>query len=369
METKIKKLLPLAGIVCSVFATGLFADHDSMHQQHQTQQKEMYPAGIIHEGGQYREITPSAGPRVSDGVDLFITADFIYWKARQDGLGYVANGYSSTTANASSGSVQQVGFEFDPGFKVGLGLNLCHDGWDVYAQYTWLHSNPGKSSKSDPTGTTLFPMWNIANEYPTHDDGIINATGNWDLQFNVIDLELGRNYFISQYLTLRPHFGFKGTWQDNDYSVVYITVDGPNIDTNKMNNDQDYWGFGIRTGLQTAWHFNTNWSIFGDFAISALWGKFDTTRKDVTSNDSNPATIQTVFNVENNFYTLKEVLELALGLRWETWFSDDDYHFMIQAGWEEQIWLSNNQLISFYEESAHGDLTLHGLTIKARFDF
>ena len=37
-------------------------------------------------------ITPSAGPVVKHGADIFVDADFIYWTARQDGLPYVYTG-------------------------------------------------------------------------------------------------------------------------------------------------------------------------------------------------------------------------------------------------------------------------------------
>jgi len=42
--------------------------------------------------GQKRSVTPDAGPRVQNGYDLTTTVDFIWWKARQDGLAYATSG-------------------------------------------------------------------------------------------------------------------------------------------------------------------------------------------------------------------------------------------------------------------------------------
>ena len=371
METKLKKLLPLAALC-------LLSSLDAAQGDSQPRG----PAGKINDyhEGRFREITPNAGPRVSDGVDVFITADFIYWTSREDGLGFAYSGGRSGTANVDpgKGDVKHPDFEFNPGFKVGLGLNLSHDGWDVWAQYTWLHSHTDTERTSQELATsTLRPMWflNTLDNNGTGSTGpstvLTRATGDWDLHFNVIDLELGRNFFVSQYLTIRPFVGFKGSWQDQDYTVKYeVTTDETNVLKMRMRQDHDWWGVGLRTGFYTAWHFTRRWSIFGNVAIAALWGQYDVDRTDRASNiNTNDGAEIVTLRTENDFHSIKPVLELILGLRWETWFSDDDYHFQIQAGWEEQVWFSMNQMFSKFEECAHGDMTFQGFTLQLRFDF
>ena len=73
-------------------------------------------------------------------------------------------------------------------------------------------------------------------------------------------------------------------------------------------------------------------------------------------------------DTELNTYEVRFVGEFQIGLRWEMWFYDDNYHFLIQAGWEEQVWLSNGNFIRLYND-VDGDLNLQGLDIKFRFDF
>ncbi len=327
-----------------------------------------------------------AGPRVCEGTDLFVTADFIWWTAREDGLAYAYSGVNgtvgSTNQNGGSGSVQHPDFGWDPGFKVGLGYNLPHDDWDVYAQYTWLHMQGDKDSTSNPVGTTnqLSAIWGISNDnaYPLVD----RATGRWDLHFNVIDLEIGRNYFVSQYLTIRPFAGFKGTWQHQDYKVRYTRNTVENDEdvrfVNRMRQDQDMWAIGIRSGFNFAWHFVRDFSLFGDMALSAMMTKYDIDRRDreeqYTLDDSGNIVDRvygiTTLNTNNDFYSLKGVLEMDIGLRYDVWFGcNDAYHLRLQAAWEEQLWWGQNNMIGRFEECAHGDLMLHGLTIKARFDF
>ncbi len=356
MELKLNKFLPLAGLLCLCSMSSAQAGSDDDYQK---------PAGQMQmdSNGSYKEITPNAGPRVTDGVDVAITADFIYWYTEQDGMGYAITGFGDGTTSASSGKVYQTGGNWEPGFKVGLGLGLGHDGWDLNAEYTWLQM----STSGSVTASDIYPMWNIANAYnsPTHGT-VTSASNNTNFHFNVIDLELGRNYYISQHLTLRPFAGLKGSWQTQKYNVEYTQ----SATIREMSNNQKYWAVGLRSGMNTAWHFTKEWSIFGDMALSALWANFKVTRTDETGPNPEVETSEVaVFSTKSTVNTVKPVLEMALGLRWETWFSDNDYHFMIQAGWEEQIWFSMNQQLHLNEQAAHGDLGLQGLTIKVRFDF
>lgn len=291
------------------------------------------------------------------GADVFITADFILWTPREEGLEYAMTGAFNPS---SQGSLREPDFGIEPGFKVGLGLNLGHDGWDVFAEYTWLTSSANDSVRSN----SMAWLWRTIA--PPQ-----RASANWDFDFSVIDLELGRNFFVSQYLTLRPHYGFKGTWQDQDYTSRAEVRDAADnlVSRDTMKQDFDYWGFGVRTGMDTAWHFNKSWSLYGNFAISALWSGFDIDRKDTLFTQATDTTT-TLLNTENNFHTVLPVLELAIGLRWEMWFSNDDYHFGIDAGWEEQVWWGMNRLIvQGQPQRDNGDLTMQGLTLKFRFDF
>jgi hypothetical protein len=315
-----------------------------------------------------------AGPRVCEGTDLFLTVDFIWWTAREDGLGYAADGINPSRSEnvSSSGDIHYPGWEWDPGFKVGLGFNLPHDGWDIYAQYTWLHFQGDRDSVTSSLDSSdiIVPLWSILDaETP-----LTKATGRWDLHFNVIDVDIGRNFFVSQYLTLRPFVGFKGTWQHQDYKVRYIQDTAQSSVTASMRQDHDMWGIGLRTGVNFAWMFTRCFSLFSDWAISALMSEFDIDRKDKFGSNLSPEV--TNVDVNSDFYTIKGVLEMDIGLRFEMWFGcNDAYHFMLQAAWEEQLWWNQNNMIHVgtqnvgFGSKESGDLMLHGLTIKARFDF
>lgn len=327
-------------------------------------------------GGPKGEILPNAGPCVACGADIYITADFIYWKVREDHLGYVSSTGNQLVAAPGKGKVAQPDFKMRPGFKVGIGMGYDHDGWDTFLQYTWMRSKNNTGSISSTASTTLLDnLWGITGEIePTGDavGALTSATVSWELHyFNVLDLELGRNFYVSRYLMLRPHFGFKGTWQKQFLNSAVNTGTTTSF-TSQMAQKQFYWGFGIRAGLDAAWHFSRSFSLVGDIAVSGLYGQFEIDRTSTTFNNTAGTFVATDVNpfaLSNNFHTIKPVVEWFIGLRWETYTCDNEYHFALEAGWEEQFWGQQNQFIDSVVEGKNGDLNFQGLTVKARFDF
>lgn len=328
-----------------------------------------------------RQITPNAGPRVANGADVFITADFIWWKAVQDGTQYGMNGLKTNATPATAydsvgkGKAKQVAEAWAPGFKVGLGLNLSHDGWDLYAEYTWLRPDNSNSISGNVVGQTLGAGGQTG---PFAD--VDKASARWDLDFNVIDIELGRNFYLSQFLTMRPFIGLKGTWQDQSVKLRYEATDfelapqiiGQGVPVTGPYRSRwhtDTWGLGVRGGFNIAWYMSKSWSFYGDLAFSAVWANYHNVSRKDRLDDSITNTSTTLINTDDdNFYSVKYVGELELGLRWETWFYDDNYHIAIQLGWEEQVWVNWGHFVEFVDEKWH-DLNLHGLNLKFRFDF
>ena len=330
---------------------------------------------------QMGQITPEAEPKVTHWADPFITAEFIYWKAVQENIHYAFNGVNPTfppSGDPDSGSVKSPDFDFEPGFKLGFGLRFMHDGWDLYGNWTWLSEFEGDGRVEEDEDSAAYTLLSSI-DYEASDDvrtgGHYNdstqfhfAKGRveWSMQFNALDLELGRNFYISRYLTLRPHFGLKFGWIDQDYTVrLKDTALGAESDA-KTEIDQDFFGVGIRTGLDTVWYFTKHWGLYGEFAFAALWSDFDTDREDTFAAPGIPKA--EVADYERHLQTLTEVLELGLGFRYDTTFFVGDYAFYLQAGWEEQIWFNQNQFIDS-RDTRSGNLTMHGLSVKAGLMF
>lgn len=320
-------------------------------------------------------LTPCAGPTVKNGMDLNISADFIYWTARLDGLTYAKTGVGDLANDSSSkkGRVESVDWSWDPGFKAALGWNFCHGCWDMNLQYTWLYTNVGdtKHSSAIETSYDILPPSLQANVIT-----FTRAHAHFDLHFQVGDLELGRNYYVSKTLKVRPFIGMKGTWQKQDYNVFYDAI--PIVQLGQTYNfkgrfDHSIWGLGMRGGLNTSWQFSKYIGLYGNLAFSGIWLHYNIDRKDTfetfDANPQVPSSETTTYNVQDHLRLVKPVLEFGMGLRLESYFGCNRYHILVQGGWESQIWINQTLHIAKQGHYDRFDLNLHGLTVKARFDF
>jgi len=315
---------------------------------------------ILH-AEQQPAFTPSARPYIQAEWNVFLTADFIYWTVREDGLVYAMSG--TGIQNPRRGHLHALDWSCDPGFKVGLGFNLPHDGWDIYSEYTWIHSDANDSThQRDATAatSTLIPYWALDSS----NNQLTDARANWDVTFNNLTLELARNSYLSQYFKLRFHAGLQGARINQDYHARYIEVDSTRM---HLDLEQDFWGVGLRAGFNGAWQFIKTLSFFGDLSAATLWGQYDLHRHQ-TSISSNIAVV--TLNTDASPHTMQPVIGLIAGVRWEDWLNHDRIHFLLQVGWEQQVWLSHNQMIkNFSDPNNLGNLILQGLVIESRFDF
>lgn len=333
------------------------------------------PFKSTYERIEMKEITPNAGTAVQGGVDAYVQADYILWHVSEAGLAY-ANRSSGLNVDGRKilGKVMTPNFKTNSGFKVGLGLDFNYDGWDLGATYTWLHSHASSSIQSSAANYTDLATLGTLGA----------ASGDWRLHFNNIDLELGRNFFVSPKLALRPHFGLKGTWQTQKFlatvnsSVNRSSSRGIPLEVgsavNRGINDQYYWGLGVRTGLDTSWMITRSFSFFGDWAFSTLWGQFTSSAKEfqdaIYSVGGTSANNVLLSDLRNRTHQLNGVLELQLGFRYDYWFCEDDYRFRVQAGWENQLWFNQNQLLLLNNiNQVNTDLSFQGFTLNFRLDF
>ena len=326
-----------------------------------------------------RAITRSASPVVVKKTNPYVTADFIYYRTRQDGLDYVQTGINTKfvsnrpfqTPLDKKGKINVPGGSWDPGFKVGLGLKLDHDNWDVFLEYTWIHSH-----SSDRTGSSEHFFTNLANliEFTNGLGGnepsnLLNASSRWKLRYNVLDLSLARNFYLSEFLTINPFIGIRGTWHHQDWNSKLILVPAaddtlPTIPfTNKT--DTDYWGIGGRGGIDFGWYFAKNWSLVGGANASVLWIDYES-RVDAKITPFEETAILLKTKIVSD--ALRYVGAFNIGFKYETYMARDRYHLTLQATWDEIIWFNINYITVKPGQSFY-NLSLHGLNIKFRFDF
>ncbi|HEY2811550.1 MAG TPA: Lpg1974 family pore-forming outer membrane protein [Rhabdochlamydiaceae bacterium] len=329
-------------------------------------------------------LNPPARPIVED-YDFNVFGDFLIWEARENGLPISvknkatnftsASGYS----NLQQSTVNYLDFEYDVGFRLGIDCDTAYDGWDL--SLTWLSFDTDANEKETAEGnrelfaSRLDPQvvnFLEANGLTTPVPIFGKAKAHWRAFLNQLDLDLGREFFVSRYLTLRPHFGLRTTWLrqrlNTNYSNGIPTAGNSTMPKIEIREKNKWWGLGIEGGLDTVWSLGAGISLYGNIA-AAIESGFQKVRTMSEVED-----LELVFENNKDSYRIsRPILDLQLGLRWDKYLGNNSYNFGLHAGWEHHVYFSQNQ---FHVEQAlgqfvdnQGDLTYQGWTLGAHLAF
>ena len=317
----------------------------------------------------------SARPESDNGWYLF--ADALYWHA-DIGNSEWARTFDDVTATIITGDLHSVDFKWDWGFRVGIGANIDHDMWDSNFYFTWFRTKSSPSTRTPIAGAVI----NLVTVLNVNTNQFITGKNETTIDYNMFDWELGRWYYVSKSVAIRPHVGVKGGWihQDVDATFTYGSPTEPT--TSKGGLDNKFWGVGPSGGVNMLWVLGNagarnehRFSLFGDFAGALLYGHFDVDHKETSVNTTGVPTSGWLLGDLNCNHAVP-VLQTQLGLAWDTSFNNNRNHFMFKLGYEFQYWFRQNQQVvptlgelNYAYRRISGDLALQGLTVDFRFDF
>ncbi|HSX03852.1 MAG TPA: Lpg1974 family pore-forming outer membrane protein [Rhabdochlamydiaceae bacterium] len=324
---------------------------------------------------------------------FYVSGEALYWKTSETGLAYVtkvANESATPSQQLEGGRTKHPSFDWHWGFRVGAGYKMCHDLWDIYANWTRFHfANRDKTDLGpfrSPVAVslpTLFPFWlPNAGAFTTLPEAVNSAEARWKVHLDVIDLELAREFFVTDWLTFRPHLGFRTAWINQKLDLEYSAFSSPVTTSTErafsVDMKNNFWGIGIIAGLDTNWILGCGFSIYGNVAFSILDGHFKTTfdYSGQFFNAGGVGSARNIFEDKNhqNFATF--VADLAIGLDWRRNISCDRFYLGAWAGYEQHIFFEQSQFMNyqssvfvpnFYTDG--GNLNMTGITIGFEFGF
>ncbi|HSX03602.1 MAG TPA: Lpg1974 family pore-forming outer membrane protein [Rhabdochlamydiaceae bacterium] len=333
------------------------ASEDQNFEVKPTQSKTNFPSslGIDAEDG-----LPNLSIRPQEqykSVDIFV--DALYWHTGET-LDWAFT--LTNSPNFEKSEFKTFSFDWDPGFRVGVGYNLNHDEWDTQLTYTWFQSKTRDHASGSVTSNSLAARLSLLEPFST-------GKASLKVRYNIFDWDLGRSFLVSDYLFFRPFIGVKGGWINQIFSSEWTIINFlgtlPLIATDKMQNR--FQGAGPKGGVSGNWCFGNIqthcFSISGMFEAGYLWGHWTIRDKFI---DSLFTTIY-VKPTNRNFGSL--VLHAFLGLGWDCNFDHCRSHFSAKIGYEIEDWFNQLQIYTDIAGSQNNDLILQGLSARVYFDF
>jgi len=213
----------------------------------------------------------------------------------------------------------------------------------------------------------------------------------------LIDIELGRNFWTSKYLAIRPFVGVRVAHIDQSFEIQHkggswssrANTPAQAAFNNEVDIDNDFKGVGLRAGLNSTWNLGCGWAIYGDLAASIVYGRFSISHDEDNRLATSPHDKTKVAEFDYSFRASRAILDLGLGLQWSTMFCDCQYGLTVALGWEHHLFFDQNQMwrvVRIGDTDAgftdgtnntgenvyhqrRGDLDTQGWTLKVAFGF
>lgn len=381
---KIKYLslgLALVLLTCSYRCSSNSCSPNGRKREHPECQRPIAPRPATADAPSVSAYNAPARIDIACGWDFFLTGDFIYWQAVEDGLAYAATTErdfveASLTLPPNNGQLLNVDFGWHPGFKVGMGGTLSGDDYDLYVQWTHLASHNNTSSGSPDNGF-LIP----ANNYPNRPLGCTDAFSSWRCIYDVGDFEIGRSFYLGKKWVMRMFGGVRGSYIRQTYNTqfdnVILSPETGNLvqaGTIHVSRCFESWGVGPRVGLDINWLLGWGWRIFEKNGISIQYTDPEGELKELAPGLQNRAEVS--IKNSSSREALRPNVDFEAGFGWGSYFDDYRWHVDLSLAYEFHYWWNQNfdlfPIDDFnftIEDASRGNLGLHGATFRVQFDF
>ncbi len=355
-----------------------------------------------------------------------LRGSYLYWKPCEKGIS-LGRELTSVSSKASqntdfTASTQNMSFEFESGFKVGVGYGSPCCNWDLALDWTYFHASADAQAQGRgvsnsfvgsgfPTGTFFSSDWVSSRVVQP-----LMSSARWTMALDLVDLSLGYTFCFQECFSIRPSIGLRGTRLDQKYHVGSNVVEfiAEEFAQTAVESTCDLKAIGPRVAVDMEFDCGCGFAIFGSAGASLLYGKFHT-RSDAalqpgpgstTFPDPDLELTNPLFTYEISggvpSLTTTTVTDLAIGLKWERCYQacDRNYTVGLAAAWEFHAFYDVNQfdfdkiplsalligglsaapdpvplpigpslLVEPQSHRKFGDLTTQGLTISAFLGF
>ncbi len=311
---------------------------------------------------------------VSDCCGSFsVSAEALFWRAREDGLAFartIENSSGGGTTSLTAIEIENPHFNWDTGVRIGLVYAFTADNWDLAAYWTHLQTTAKGHVRSFGDTGTLASIWS-GSDFDLG-DSLSFVESKWRLKLDYADFEIGREFCVCSSVTFRPFVGVRAAWIKQKYRVfgeTEVSEGFRNIDNIDLFTKFD--GAGLRGGFGSQWNWGCGLSVYGSAAASILYGEVHSHTTESNRVFEGSTAVFDQGRQRDNRHGTRYTADAALGVRWQHCLCDN-YLVTLQLGWEQHIFFDQNRfeiLGSRHPQVQRGDLSVQGITFGAKLDF
>jgi hypothetical protein len=308
------------------------------------------------------------------GGDAAFTVDasYLYWCVAQEGMDIGVSGIldAGEILEGDASHVLSIPNQYTSGFRVGFGSSTTFDDWQLHLEYTYLHRTRNYvagtiDASSLVDGDVVYSLGDWYSGLPDEDAPVIGGyVADWKLNYDLLDLSLSRPFYQGKRLIIVPYTGLLGMFVRQDFDLYAYAIDAA---TETSYNSYRSWAIGPEVGSNFKWLIGSGFRVEADAQFGLLYTSFyNQKHAQILLGD------YTQGSYANSGY-IRPFYDLSLGLGYGVYFRNS-YHLDLFAGYEfvnvsqQNIMRNNAGLLNGYT-SPTPDLSFHGLTVSARFDF
>ena len=277
---------------------------------------------------------------------LYFNAELLYWRPELCGLESAFGDTTiATTVNDAITTTIITESDIEPdskwnaGFRVGAGVTSnCYD-----VELNWTHFD-GRAKFSEGA-----------------------QFGHWKIKYDVVDLTLGRSFYMTSCFYLKPFIGLRGAQihqrlKSHLVTLFTSTITGNTTVVTDKDDKENFWGIGPQIGLNAAWDLGCDFSLYGGFAVVSYYGDVKGRNFDTDTF----ATTVSVCNGKKKHCFNNVATDAAIGIRWDsctTCFCGCDVNLMLKLGLEQ------HRIYDFSNLGSDGNLSLDGGIFAAGISF
>ncbi len=258
-------------------------------------------------------------------------------------------------------------FDWEIGWKIGLGYNMNHDQWDLYSYWTSLSSKTIQTL--DSTSYEIQTLVRVNEADLTAVDFVNHNSSYVKFDLNSVDLELGKSFYTRQkkksYLALRPFIGLKWALLKEEFFIFAKTTQTSEDFPKYMKLPYEFNGIGLSLGLNSYFNVARHFCLIGNLAPALLYGQTKTTL--VTVQNSGHLD-QTKITLKNEEWLLKPYLKLFAGFSVGGTLCKDRMFLGFQTGYQFDLWLDPKTTISPLNE-INSTLELSSFVAELKAEF
>jgi hypothetical protein len=317
------------------------------------------------------------------GMGWNLSVDVLYWQTKVAPADYCYLNDAAVDFPINSTLTNQfVDYDWNWGFKVAAGYNFEHDQWDTKLEYTYFR-NTGNNCVGPVCAPSAVQSKGLDESYYLTQDSISDfldlslisvnageARAHVKNSYDNLYLDLGREFYVSKCLSIRPSIGVEAAWINLKSCVkftggtqssfnFYETVGGFDCNTLCWNVRSKFTGVGPRAAMNTKWHLCEGFSIYGNANAALLFSYLQHSAKGTYSGKPNNQE-----NLISNFHALSPTAKFELGIMYDAYIMCDTQHVGISLGYENQYYWD---IAYIYNQTR--SLGLYGVTLKLQWDF